>query len=125
MKVAAQTSRGELLTGKLHGRLLLSTAKLIGALPFTILQQCSRALSGPDCCKRVTIKCRVHRCSCIGQDWRMRLVEKASYARRTEHDAQSVDLQVAGANHVAQSLYCSLGFEPVYGYHYRTRALSS
>ena len=38
-----------------------------------------------------------------------------------EHDAQSVDLQVAGDNHVAQSLYCSLGFEPVYGYHYRTQ----
>ena len=51
----------------------------------------------------------------------MRLVEKASYARRTEHDAQSVDLQVAGNNRVAQSLYCLLRFEPVYGYRRRTQ----
>ena len=31
----------------------------------------------------------------------MRLVEKACYARRAKHDSRSVDLQVAGANHVA------------------------
>ena len=51
----------------------------------------------------------------------MRRVEKACYARRAKHDSRSADLQVVGANHVAQSLYCSLRFEPVYGYHYRTQ----
>ena len=40
-----------------------------------------------------------------------------------ERAAQSADLQVAGDNHVAQSLYYSLGFEPVYSYHYRTKCL--
>ena len=50
---------------------------------------------------------------------------KGLLRRAAKHDARSVDLQVAGANHVAQSLYCSLGFEAVYGYHYRTRALGS
>lgn len=33
----------------------------------------------------------------------------------------SSDLQVAGGNAVAQALYASLGFEPVYGYHYRIK----
>ena len=51
----------------------------------------------------------------------MRRVEKACYARRAKHDAQSVDLQVAGNNRVTQSLYCSLRFEPVYGCHRRTQ----
>lgn len=36
-----------------------------------------------------------------------------------EQGASSVDLQVAGNNTIAQALYASLGFEPVYGYHYR------
>ena len=36
-----------------------------------------------------------------------------------EQGAVSADLQVTGSNTVAQALYASLGFERVYGYHYR------
>ncbi len=35
--------------------------------------------------------------------------------------AQQVDLQVRGGNQVAEQLYASLGFVPVYGYHYRVQ----
>lgn len=35
--------------------------------------------------------------------------------------AQQVDLQVRGGNRVAEQLYASLGFVPVYGYHYRVQ----
>lgn len=41
-----------------------------------------------------------------------------------QQGARRLDLQVTGSNAVAQALYASLGFERVYGYHYRvsTRA---
>ena len=42
-----------------------------------------------------------------------------------EQGAQNTDLQVTGGNHVAQALYASLGFEPIYGYHYRIGRRSS
>ncbi|MDI9853614.1 GNAT family N-acetyltransferase [Comamonas sp. 17RB] len=35
--------------------------------------------------------------------------------------AQQLDLQVRGGNRVAEQLYASLGFVPVYGYHYRVQ----
>ena len=39
-----------------------------------------------------------------------------------QQGARRLDLQVAGSNAVAQALYASLGFERVYGYHYRVSA---
>ncbi|MCT9811915.1 GNAT family N-acetyltransferase [Acidovorax sp. Be4] len=43
-----------------------------------------------------------------------------------QQGATHADLQVRGGNLPAQQLYASLGFEPVYGYHYRVRqALAS
>ena len=38
-----------------------------------------------------------------------------------QHGASHCDLQVVGTNATAQQLYRSLGFAPVYGYHYRVQ----
>lgn len=48
-----------------------------------------------------------------------RMLLKGLLRWAAEQGVRSTDLQVAGSNHVAQTLYASLGFEPVYGYHYR------
>lgn len=42
----------------------------------------------------------------------------------SQYGARYIYLQVLATNETAQQLYCKLGFEPVFSYHYRTRTSS-